>query len=626
MCGIVGFFRKENQVNSAPISKMKNLIRHRGPNDDGEECLSLFGYKNNVVVGFVRLSIRDLSMNGHQPMYNDDHSIMITFNGEIYNADSLRDKLVRQGIQFKSTCDTEVILKCYELYGIDKTIDLLNGMFGIALFDTNQDCIYLIRDRVGEKPVYYYQNNDTFMYASEYKAFYAHPDFKAKLNDGAIDEFCIYRYVSDNETLLDGVYCVRPGSYLKITYDSIEEFKYYQIPGYDVKKTKISDNEFEAAVKKSVESRMVSDIEVGIQLSGGVDSSIVMHNANESRKELKSFSIIFDNPNYSEEKYIRTAIEKSGGEPYMYKMPKLDYLKALKDTTWNFEAPVNHHGSVQLHYLCKSAQEKVNVILTGEGADELLGGYGWYTVSMFYNSKKYIWKLRTLYHKLKKIDHIHWEDKSNYTDEEKFILADSQTAPNLIEGLRPNLDYKKVLEKRKKIYQSCGGTGLIKKLNYEMKTFMVDLLIRQDKVSMASSIECRVPFVDQDLIEYVRKNVGEKDLVRTQAFGTTKQNTKLILKRIAAKYFGENFANRKKMGLPSPLFEYFYEENFKEYMQNVIFPNVVKRGIFNYEYVKMCYENKENLTNVVWRVVTFEIWAMMYLDNDGKGVVEYANN
>ncbi len=623
MCGIVGFFNKNTYVDEKPIHKMIDLIRHRGPNDEGLEILNMYNGSHNVIAGFVRLSIRDLSMNGHQPMYNDDKSIMITFNGEIYNADELREQLINEGIKFRSRCDTEVILKLYEKIGLEKTLEKLNGMFGIALFDLNKDCIYLIRDRLGEKPLYYYNQTDIFMYASEYKAFYANPDFKPQLNENSIDEYCLYRYVSDNETLLKGVYCVRPGHYIAINSNGMEEKRYYNIPAYNVNKTCVSDEEFEQQIIKSIKSRMVSDIEVGVQLSGGVDSSIAMYIANKDNGNMKSFSMIFDNERYSEEKYIKMALKKSGGDPYMYKMPKVGYLKALQNATWNLEAPVNHHGSVQLQYLCKNAQEKVNVILTGEGADELMGGYSWYPVSMYYDDKKFIWKIRTLFHKIKKTSHMYWEDKSDFSDEEIFMLSDSQTAPNLIEGLRPQLDYKKVLEKRKKIYDSCNGERIEKKLNYEMKTFMVDLLMRQDKVSMSSSIECRVPFVDQDLIEYVRKNISTDDLVKKQSFGTSKQNTKLILKRLATKYFGKEFANRKKMGLPSPLNEYFYEEDFERYMNNVILPGIKNRGIFNYSYVKECYDNRINLTNVVWRALTFEMWAMMYLDNNGRDVLLY---
>ena len=623
MCGIVGFFNKNTYVDEKPIYKMIDLIRHRGPNDEGLEILNMYNGSHNVIAGFVRLSIRDLSMNGHQPMYNDDKSIMITFNGEIYNADEIREQLINEGIKFRSRCDTEVILKLYEKIGLEKTLEKLNGMFGIALFDLNKDCIYLIRDRLGEKPLYYYNQTDIFMYASEYKAFYANPDFKPQLNENSIDEYCLYRYVSDNETLLKGVYCVRPGHYIAINSNGMEEKRYYNIPAYNVNKTCVSDEEFEQQIIKSIKSRMVSDIEVGVQLSGGVDSSIAMYIANKDNGNMKSFSMIFDNERYSEEKYIKMALKKCGGDPYMYKMPKVGYLKALQNATWNLEAPVNHHGSVQLQYLCKNAQEKVNVILTGEGADELMGGYSWYPVSMYYDDKKFIWKIRTLFHKIKKTSHMYWEDKSDFSDEEIFMLSDSQTAPNLIEGLRPQLDYKKVLEKRKKIYDSCNGERIEKKLNYEMKTFMVDLLMRQDKVSMSSSIECRVPFVDQDLIEYVRKNISTDDLVKKQSFGTSKQNTKLILKRLATKYFGKEFANRKKMGLPSPLNEYFYEEDFERYMNNVILPGIKNRGIFNYSYVKECYDNRINLTNVVWRALTFEMWAMMYLDNNGRDVLLY---
>lgn len=190
--------------------------------------------------------------------------------------------------------------------------------------------------------------------------------------------------------------------------------------------------------------------------------------------------------------------------------------------------------------------------------------------------------------------------------------------------MAPHLDYEKVLNKRKNIYRSCQGNHLEQKLNYEMKTFMVDLLLRQDKISMASSIECRVPFVDQDLIAFTRNNINIEDMLKCQSFGKKKQNTKLILKKLAAKYFGADFTYRKKMGLPSPLEDYFYEKKFADYMKKVLLPGIKKRGLFNYDFIEKCYEKKLHLQTVVWRAVTFELWARMYIDQSGAEVLRYA--
>lgn len=625
MCGIAGYITQKGKMEKEAVKNMTKIIKHRGPDDSGIEFLKLFhSQSDNIALGFVRLSIRDLSMNGHQPMFNKQRDIVIAFNGEIYNADDIRKNLIKEGIQFRSTSDTEVILMCYEKYGLEKTLQRLNGMYAIVLCDLRKDCVYFIRDRVGEKPLYYYQGEKSFLFASEYKAFYAHPDFVAELNKEALDEYYLYRYVSDNETLLKNVFIVRPGHYLIMDKNGIIEKKYYELPANTYVHTNVDEEKFEKTVIKSISSRMVSDVEVGVQLSGGVDSSMVMYAASKKNKKIKSFSVIFDNPDYSEEAYIDYALKRTGGEAYKYKMKQSEFLKNLINSTWNFEAPVNHHGSVQLYYLCSLAQKKVNVILTGEGADELFGGYGWYPVSMFYQNKKLVWKLRTFFHKIKHTEEKYWEDCKEFSDEEKFLLCDSQTTPDLIKKMAPQLDYGKVLSKRKKIYRGCEGSNLEKKLNYEMKTFMVDLLLRQDKISMASSVECRVPFVDQDLIAFTRNYISADNMLKRQGFGSKKQNTKLILKKLAAKYFGKKFTYRRKMGLPSPLEDYFYEEDFADYMKNVILPGIKNRGLFHYDFIKSCYEQKKYLQTVVWRAVTFELWAMMYIDQSGTEVLRHA--
>lgn len=627
MCGISGYVEYGRNAKREYIEEMVKMLRHRGPDDSGIEEFSLF-YENryiNGMLGFDRLSIRDLSLLGHQPMKSSDGNVILAFNGEIYNSDQFREELKREGYIFQSKTDTEVILNLYLKYGLRGMLDRLNGMFAICLVDKIQDRIYLARDRAGEKPLYYYQNKDTFLFASEEKAFYLHPNFTPELNEERLDEYFMFSYIAGNETLLRDVYIVRPGCYLEVSMHNISEHSYWSMP-----RSRNSQNNdpllFQKALEKSVASRMVSDVPVGVELSGGIDSSLVSYFAKKKQKEVAAYSIVFDNPDYSEETYIDYAADKIEITVQKYRFSVTNFIDEIKKCTWHFDAPVNHQGSVALYHLCKKINRKTPVILTGEGADELLGGYEWYHSTFFQRNTPVVNRLKRWKHNLTKQKGCSWADLDKLTENELHTLATSVFKPDVLFGLRAHADIKKAVAARVEILEAVEQTGIIRRLEYEMKTYMVDLLLRQDKMSMAASIECRVPFVDQNLTEYVRTNIGEECLIKKCSKNSRSRNSKIILKKVAAKVFGEEFTYREKMGLPLPLKEFYETKEFGDYFTEEIYPGIEKRGAVNADFVWSLWENKtERNVKILWSVINFEIWAQIFIDHQGAGVRKYGS-
>lgn len=604
------------------LEQMVHLIRHRGPDDMGIARLC-FGNRisPSLYLGFVRLSIRDLSANGHQPMFSDDKQVCLLFNGEIYNADQLRQELMRLGYSFRSTSDTEVILKSYLQFGLEETLSRLNGMFAIALTDLAQNRLYLCRDRVGEKPLYYYSDDSIFMVASEYKAFYANPDFTPELSNESCNEFVLFNGLAGRDTLLEGVQIVEPGHYLEISPDGvcIGDHQYYSLPTL---KTPLSAEAIAQTLPdrlaNSIRSRMVSDVEVGVELSGGIDSTLVTVYASRFKPDIKAFSIVFEDESLSEEPYIDQVIQKTGCRCEKLCLDNSDFLEKLTQATYSYEAPLHHQGSIQLYELCRAVRPQMKVLLTGESADELLGGYAWYPNSLYY--RKDTGEDMPTPEQLR--GNQGWRH-IGLSEEEAFLTFDTGIFYENFIRMCPHADYRKALARRLHIFEETPGKGMQKRLNYEMRTFMVELLLRQDKISMAHSIECRVPFSDQDFISYIRENIPAETLVHSAQEYDALENarkTKLPLKELAATMFGRDFANRKKEGLHSPLERYFYTDSFRHYFESRVLPGVYERGIFDYDFVKACYETHTHIQDVLWRVISFEVWAQLYLDNNGQAV------
>ena len=636
MCAIMGVLEKNDKtVEESVLLNMQKCLYHRGPNDQGIYMGAFGSEKNNLGVGFDRLSIRDLSIAGHQPMFSDDKSVMIAFNGEIYNSEELRELHFDKDFVFNGHSDTEVILNLYIMYGIDKLLELLDGMFAICILDKKINKLYLVRDRIGEKPLYIYNTNDLLLFASEYKAFYAHPSFCPKLNNLAIDEYFLFRYTAGTETFLENVVNLTPGSYIEINENlQITKKTYWTIPGISNNCT-FEENKakFNKLLEKSVRRRLISDVPVGIQLSGGIDSSYLAYTVSKYIKEpLHTYCIVFKGPAYSEEKYIDYVNDKFNFNLHKYDFSPDDFLTWWKKSIWHFEAPMNHEGTLALGLLNKESKDNVTVMLCGDGPDESMGGYQrMFDIMSLIKDRQSLFKwrfhLKNIKRKVRGLSLMpDTDDYSSY-----YISLSQWITDDVFYKLRPSSGEKgleKVYKKRNTMLENEVGSDLRKFLNYEMHTYMQDILMRSDKISMASSIEVRVPYLMPELIEFVT-TIPDEQLVDIKIGGN--KGTKKLLKSLAEDVFGSDFTYRNKMGLSFPFLKYFSNNHVEQYIENAILPGIKKRNIVDYDYViylwnerKKWLKDKQDpwrLLHSLWICFSFELWAQMYIDNNPINLV-----
>lgn len=624
MCGIMGFYEKNGTADAKYIINMMSTLKHRGPDDQGYEIVGLPSEKNNCALGFVRLSIRELSQAGHQPMWNAKHTICITFNGEIYNADSFREELVNKGCRFRGTSDTEVLLYLYEIYGIDSTLEKIDGMYAFAIYDEEAKKVILARDRIGEKPLYYYENKDVFLWASEYKAFYCHPSFVPELSNENITEYLMYRYISNGETLLNHVKNICPGHYLVLSENGYKDVEYWNISNVNTKGNCFIDRDlFEKWIKEAVESRLISDVAVGVQLSGGVDSSVITKFASEKMKDnIDIFGIIFDGDAYNEEKYMEQISKICSGNLDKIMLNGSEFLNNWKETTYFYEAPMNHPGTVCLLQLNRRAKSKVSVLLCGEGADETLGGYPRFARYMFYGKHPVLSQLYLMLQRIRNKDFLGVIDGLGY--EASFVKETQYGNSTLVNKIYPKANTKQVIKKRREILESNKKCGLRKLLDYEIKSYLQDILMRADKITMAASVELRVPYLMPQLIEK-ECLVADSRLVSPvfRNMSDCMRATKIVLKEISEKHFGREFTYRDKIGLAVDLKYYFEKAETRNYIENILLPGIKKREILDSNIVncfwKEMLENKKgkdynSKVEVLWIALSFEMWCQMYID------------
>lgn len=618
MCRIMGYLEKKNNIcEKSVIETMIALEKHGGPDDNGYElCRLLSNSGNDLAMGFTRLSILDISYNGHQPMCNEDKTICLMLNGEIYNAFDYKNTLSAKGYSFTSNSDTEVVLYMYMEYGI-KMLEMINGMFSICIFDQNKKELYLIRDRLGVKPLYYYDSDDVFLFGSEYKTFYAHPKFKNEFNTDVLTEQLMFKFVAGENTLLKNVKNVLPGQYLKISKGGLEKIRYWKIK--NDKKNKVSNYELEKALEKSVHDRLLSDVKLGIQLSGGVDSTLVLEYMSRKLTEvpIETYSIIVESE--SEKKYIDYATKKYNVNQHQILLKHQDFCNLLEKATWHLDTPLNHPNSIGILKMCMEAKnDGIKVLMTGEGADETFGGYAKYVSYLVRSKYPFIQKI---YSKIS-------GDKQLFNNEiDRFIATSILIHPSELTKIYPNANIDHAFEERRKIYkQADGNYGDIRKaLNYELETYLVDVLNRQDKMSMAHSIETRVPFLNYNLIEQIRSqktNSYIKENLFDAIFYRGMHSSKIILKRISSKYFGRKFAYRKKDGFSLPLRTIFCSNDFRNRMEEYIIPALEKLNVINMEEVSRLWDRKEVESELeigaLWVLIALGQWASIFLGNKEK--------
>ena len=637
MCGIVGIININREpINIKTLSKMMKAQAHRGPDDQGLVAFSLSqgtyqrigaNLKANQMsfeggIGFNRLSILDLTSHGHQPMVSYDGKVLIAFNGEIYNAFDLRPMLEKKGFKFHSKTDTEVILNLYLAFGQEKMLSMLNGMFAICMIDLRQRRITLARDRLGIKPMYICLLGQQILFASEAKAFLYHPRFKIDLDPFALNEYLTFRYCAQNRNLLSKVEQIEPGQWLEITLNGIVSKKsYWTIPDMENCHTRLSlkqaVNQLHECLESSVKRRLLSDVKLGCQLSGGIDSTLVnIFAAKNAKDNIEAFSVTFNDSTLSEKPWIEKASQYTNMVSHCYELNSSYFVENIRKASWHLDQPINHPNSLGLMFLAENASKKVKVLLSGEGADELLGGY-----SRYYFAKLRPW-VKPIIPILNQglFNHMSgYLQHFGLTQEpvEHFIMSSAFVNRECAKKLYADYNYNAVLSMRETLFLGGKSTNHISNcLRYDMQTYLVDLLIRQDKMTMAFSVENRVPFLDHELVEFVRLNLAISHLVFLFPSYDPKQwitkGTKVILKALMSRYFDNSFVFRKKAGFAIPLINFFQNPSFRILVQDEILPGIKIRGILEIEYIKNLWANVDRLGKFelesLWVSLALELW------------------
>ena len=602
MCGFVGFTGKlENKKEI--LNKMMGRIVHRGPDMAGDYT------DENVALGFRRLSIIDLSEAGCQPMTNEDESMVITFNGEIYNFMALRDELMAKGHIFKTKCDTEVIIHGYEEYG-DEIVGKLRGMFAFVIHDKKNHRLFGARDYFGIKPFYYTKLSDgNIAFGSEIKSFLDHPKFIKAVNERALLPYLTFQYSSMEETFFDGVYRLPPAHTFTYEKGSVTIARYWDVNFSEQPITmEACADEIDSIVNESVAAHRISDVKVGSFLSGGVDSSYIT----ACLMPDKTFSVGFDYNKFNETDYAKELSDKLGITNYKKLITADECFDAFADIQYHMDEPQSNPSSVPLWFLAKLAREQVTVVLSGEGADEIYAGYEDYDVSS--RDAKY----RRLPGCIR-IAAAAIARKLPYFKGHDFIIKNSGRPEDYFIGqakVFPHNEAKSIL---KPLYTDAPSpreitapiyarvkdkTELEKKQYLDLNLWLPgDILLKADKMSMAHSLELRVPFLDRVVMEHAAKIPSKLKINGI--------DTKYVFRRAANKTLPDEWADRKKMGFPVPIRFWLREEKYY---------NIVK-ATFTSDYAELFFDTKAlmklledhkaekaNNQRKIWTVFTFLVW------------------
>ena len=629
MCGIAGFCDFTNQSSELILTKMTDSIRHRGPDDSGASFLH--HHNAQIGLGHRRLSIIDLSPLGHQPMSYLDYEII--FNGEIYNYEEIRKELQQYGYEFKSHSDTEVILVGFHKWGM-KVLEKFIGMFAFTLLDKKENKLYLVRDRVGVKPMYYYYHNDTFLFASELKAFHEHPQFKKTLSPDGLTNYFQFGYSICPDTIFQHTYQVKPGNYLEldIRLKKLSETSYWKIENYYTTKSILSESEIlydlESLLTSAANYRMVSDVPVGLFLSGGYDSSTIAALLQKNRSQkIKTFTIGFNENEFNEAPHAKKVAEYLGTDHTEYYCSMNDALALVPEMPFYFDEPYADYSSIPTMLVSELARKKVTVALSADGGDELFGGY-----QKYLNALKYQ-KLRSLFPNIlaKPFQHI-YNFTSNALLSDATNLVKYNTTNNKISELikgQTVIDFARinVQQFEEKSLAKLLLTGKTKKagLFYDNKFFESfddldrlllldfkiflpdDLLVKIDRATMRVSLEGREPLLDHRLIEYMGKVNAQSKLNHSA------KTTKYYLKKIAHNNIPETMLNRPKMGFTPPLANWL-KGPLKEYVIQYMSKELIEsQGILSYPVIDRMKCDFYNLnypkaSKKIWNILMFQMW------------------
>lgn len=608
MCGFVGFTNTKDNSNRI-IEDMMDKIRHRGPDSGGKYT------DEDIALGFRRLSIIDITESGDQPIYNEDRSKVLLFNGEIYNFRSIREELVAKGHIFTTKTDSEVLLHGYEEYG-EKLLDKLRGMFAFVIWDTKTKELFGARDFFGIKPLYYAVMGDTFMFGSEIKAFLAHPDFKKELNETALENYLTFQYSPTNETFFKNVYKLPAAHCFKYKNGKLDVKRYWDIsfnadekPDMDEWVNRISDT-----FKNSVEAHKIADVEVGSFLSSGVDSSYVASVANVD----KTFTVGFgEDEKYNEIGWAKEFSQYIGKENISKVISPEEYWGNIKRIQYHMDEPLADPSCIALYFVCNKASEYVKVVLSGEGADEIFGGYNVYKEPLGSHAYKSLPKfirrgIGNVASHLPQKRGVNFLVRNGKDLEERFIGNAYMFTPK---------DRKKLLKIKTNapdptvitapFYDKVKDKDQITKMQYlDLHLWMTgDILLKADKMSMANSLELRVPFLDKKIME-LAEQIPWRYRVSTE-------NTKLAMRQAALRAAPPKTANKKKLGFPVPIRVWLKEDKYYGIVKDS-FTSPAAEKFFNTDLlVKLLDEHREGKydnSRKIWTVFIFLQWYAVYFE------------
>lgn len=632
MCGICGFIRRR-EVSPKQLKQMNDTMYHRGPDDSGEE---IYGMKGGYQVGFAqrRLSIMDLSELGHQPMHSPDQRVSVVYNGEIYNFKELREELA--DYPFRSDCDTEVIIAAYLAWGIS-CVERFNGMFAIALYDRKDETVYLIRDRIGKKPLYYWYQDEELVFASELKPIMACPDFPAEIDRGVLSRFLYQKYINAPESIYRNVYKLEPGAILSFQGGQIKTWKYWsvsevyrQAAANPVSSYEEAKEQLKALLMRAVSLRMIADVPLGSFLSGGYDSSLVTAIAQEvSASPVKTFSIGFHEEKYNEAGYARAVAEYLGTDHTERIIDEKDILSLVESIPKYYDEPFSDSSQIPTMLVSALARERVTVALSGDGGDEFFCGYNQYEkvaqaqkldlagaavhglcslpgVSKLQIEKRLPFKVRVIAGNRERETKTQF-GAGNYPAMARAMVGELPTGTRTLPVHYP-------------VESSYGVKDWqVRRMLLDMDTYLPgDILCKVDRASMKYSLEARCPILDADVMAFSYRI--------PHAYKYAAGDKKHILKEIAYDYIPKELLDRPKVGFGVPL-DKWLRGPLKERLLSYADPALLKRqNLFDISYLQKTIERYletgdkgpatgENYSGLIWSFFVFQQWYETYCES-----------
>ena len=607
MCGFCGF---TGQIATPEeiLEKMKNKIIHRGPDSGGSHI------DNGIAMGFRRLSFLDLE-GGHQPIYNETRDMVITFNGEIYNHQEIREELIAKGHVMGSGADTEVLIHGYEEWG-EEILQKLRGMFAFVIWDKKNETLFGARDFFGIKPFYYTIANGNFIYGSEIKSILEHPDVKKEVNPVALENYLTFQYSVLEETFFKGIFKLMPAHCFTFKNGKLDIKRYWE-PVFEPDHSKSLDqwvDEIDAAMQDSIQAHKIADVEVGSFLSSGVDSSYVA----ACFKGDKTFTVGFDYQNYNEIDYAKALSEKIEIDNYSHLISEQEYWDSIGNVQYHMDEPLADPSAIALYFVARTAAEHVKTSMSGEGADEFFGGYNIYRephdlLPLTRLPRPVRKGLGAMAQKLPKMKGKNYLIRGSKDLQERFIgnafMLNEQERERILKHPTGKFHHTQLT---KPFYDKVKHLDDVTKMQYiDIHFWLIgDILLKADKMSMAHSLEVRVPFLDRVVFDVARRVPTEHKV--------TKENTKFAMRQAAHRYLPDMVAEKKKLGFPVPIRVWLKEDKYYNIVKDAFHSPAAQEYFKTEEIMKYLDDHKAGKADnsrKIWTVYMFLVWHKQFFEN-----------